>query len=1096
MLIRKILPLFMVMLFLAFIGQSQVTTSSMSGFVKTSKGEALSGATVTLNNEATGSVSRTVTQQGGRYSFNNLAPGGPYTVTVTYVNFKTEKRDEVYLTLGESSKQDFGLADKTTELTAVTISGTRLATQGKGGTETTIGRDRIENLPTVGRNITDLLRNVPQAKLGTTEGSISIAGQNNRYNAFYVDGALNNDVFGLAASGTNGGQANVAPISLDAIDQIQVVISPYDASLSGFTGGGINAITRSGTNKVTGSIYYTFRNEKLAGKTPIGPKENAIRFGKFENKTYGFRVGGPLIKNKLFYFISGELQRDQRPQEFDTTLYRGNLRGPQIMALADQIRTTFGYDPGGFINNPESINANRITTKFDYTINEKNKLSLTYRYNFGERFNTAISSPSTINFFNNGVYQPSASHYVTLELRSNFKRSMSNRLLITHSNVNDNRGPIGADFPRVSLFDGSAGTIIFGSDNSSTVNSLLQKNYNLQDVFRFSFGRQNISAGVDFELNDVYNAFIQNTFGNYQYSSIADFFNNAKPRTYSVGYPLIDNIVGDGTAAAAAFKVFRAAAFISDEYKPNDKLTLTFGLRADKTTFVTMPGEDAFTNDVAIPKFSQYYNLEGARSGQKPSIPVSLSPRIGFSLKVPSESVTIRGGVGVFTGRIPLVWPGGMYNNNGFFQGGFTASSSQNPNALNTIRFRPDPYNQWRAGDVGITLSKGGLNLVSQKFQLPKVLRTSVGADKGLGKGWTATFETFVTKNIAEPYYTNINILPPIGKSIGPGSRNVYPAPNTIPLLSNGSNPYDNAILLSNAKGEKGFSYTFSAGIDKRYTKGFAFSMNYSYGNSIVVHEQTSSVNLSQWRFVETAQGRNYIERGVSDFDLGHRIFGYASKKFSYLNKHLATTVTLTYTGQSGNPFSYVYATNSPIRDDGTSANVTNDLIYIPTATELQGQIFLSNTLTINGVATTFTPQQQKDLLEQYIQNNKYLNNHRGAFAERNGDRQPFTNRVDLKFAQDISVNVGKRRVAFQLTYDIFNFGNFLNRTWGRTYFLSNDNFAPIVFAGYVSSTNLTPQYRFNPTTLDPKSPSFYSTTSIPSFSPRWTSQIGLRLNF
>jgi outer membrane receptor for ferrienterochelin and colicin len=1096
MFIRKFLPLLTALFTLSLMGNAQVTTSSMSGFVKSVQGEALAGATVTLTNEATGAVSRTVTKAGGRYDFTNLAPGGPYTVTVSFVNFGTEKREDVQLTLGENSKQDFELTGRATELTTVTVAATRTASQGKGGTETTIGRDRIQNLPTVGRNITDYLRNVPQAKLGTTEGSISIAGQNNRYNAFYVDGALNNDVFGLAASGTNGGQANVAPISLDAIDQIQVVISPYDASLSGFTGGGINAITRSGTNTVTGSIYYTFRDQYMAGRTPTGPKENATFFGAFKNQTYGFRVGGPLIKNRLFYFLSGEIQRDERPQQFDTTVYRGQLRGPQLLALADTIRARYGYDPGGFINNPEKINANRITTKLDYTINERNKLSLTYRFNFGERFNTAASSASTINFYNNGVYQPSSSHYVTAELRSSLGGGKSNRLLFTTSIVDDDRGPIGQPFPRVQLFDGSNGTINLGSDNSSTVNLLKQRNYNLQDQFRFTMGRHGFTAGIDLELNDVYNAFIQNTFGNYQYSTVADFLNNAKPRQYSVGYSLLEAKTDENTNAAAAFKVFRAAAFISDEFKPSDRLTLTFGIRADKTTFATDPGEDSFTNAVALPQFAKHHDLKGARSGQRPEIPISISPRVGFSYRIPRENVTIRGGLGIFTGRIPLVWPGGMYNSNGFFQGGFTASSTQNPNALNIIRFRPDPFNQWRAQDVGITLSKGGLNLVSKRFQLPKVFRTSLGIDKGLGKGWTATFETFITKNISEPYYTNINILPPIGKSVGPGSRNVYPQPNVIPITQTGQNPYDNAILLSNADGKKGFSYTFSGGIDKRFSKGFAFSLNYSYGNSVVVHEQTSSVNLSQWRFVETVNGRNFIDRSVSDFDLGHRIFGYASKKFTYLNKHLATTITLTYTGQSGNPFSYTYATNSPIRDDAPTAATTNDLIYIPTASELQQQIFLTNTQTINGQSVTFTPQQQKDLLEQYIQNNKYMRNRRGEFAERNGDRMPFTNIVDLRVAQDFSVALGKRRIAFQVAYDIFNFTNMLNRRWGRTYFLSNDNFAPIVFAGYVSATNLTPQYRFNPQTVQPQSPNFYSTTSIPSFSPRWTSQLSLRFNF
>jgi outer membrane receptor for ferrienterochelin and colicin len=1033
-----------------------------------------------------------------------MNPGGPYTVTVSYVTYETLKREDINLSLGESAKQDFELSAKATELTAVNVVTTRTAAQGKGGTETTISRDKMANLPTVGRNLTDYLRATPQAKFTSTEGAISIAGQNNRYNAFYVDGALNNDVFGLAASGTNGGQANVAPISIDAIDQIQVVISPYDASLSGFTGGGINAITRSGTNNVTGSVYYTFRNEKLTGKNPIQGKDTAQRLPAFKNQTYGFRVGGPIVKNKAFYFLSAEMQRDERPQQFDFANYKGASTLSQIQTIADYVKTTYGYDPGGFLNNPESINANRIAAKVDWQISNKNRFSLAYRYNFGERYNTASSSSSTINFYNNGVYQPSKAHYVTAELRSNLNKSMSNRLLLTYAHVDDDRGPIGSSFPRVSLFDGASGTIIFGSDNSSTINLLTQRNFNLLDIFRYNVGKHNLSIGTDNEYNKVYNAFIQNTFGNYQYATIDSFLQNKKPRQYIVGYSLLDNN-GDATQSAADFSVLRLAGFINDEWRPSQNLTVNFGIRADKTTFVTDPATDDFTNDVAIPKYSQYYDLHGARSGQKPKIPISISPRLGFSYKIPVEGVTIRGGIGVFTGRIPLVWPGGTYNNNGKYQGGFTASSTQNPNALNTIRFRPDPNNQYRAQDVGITISKGGLNLISKEFHLPKVFKGSLAFDKQLGSGWITTIEALITKNLVETYYDNINILPPTGKSAGPGSRNVYPAPNTIPITSTGANPYDNAILLSNAPAPRGFSYNFTFGLEKRFQKGFAFNATYTYGDAVVVHEPTSSVNLSQWSFVETVNGRNYISRSISDFSLGHRIFAYGSKKFTYANKLLSTTITLVFTGQSGQPFSYVYSTNSAVRDLA-NATTTNDLIYIPSAGDIQS--YLANgQILLNG---TFTAAQQAAALESYIQNNKYLSRHRGEFADRNADRMPFTKILDLSLKQDINIGVGKKRYQFQVGYDVFNFTNMLKREWGRTYFLSNDNIGTIVFAGYInastatpsitpsfpSGTTLIPTYRFNTALNQPQSINNISTSSSPSFSPRWTSQVSLRFNF
>jgi len=1078
----------LLILLIPFISIAQVTSSAMSGFAKDAKGEPLVGATVRAIHTPTGSVYTTITKGGGKFDFANMNPGGPYKITVSYVGYEDNTKDDVYLTLGENSRQDFQLSNQAAELTGVTVAAIRNVRQGSGGTETTIGRDRMANLPSVNRNITDFLRAVPQAKLASTEGSISIAGQNNRYNAFYIDGALNNDVFGLAASGTNGGQANIAPISIDAIDQIQVVISPYDASLGGFTGGGINAITRSGTNTITGSAYYLFRNEKLAGKTPSGPKSAATRFGEFQNKTYGFRVGGPVIKNKLFYFLNVEMQRDLRPQPFDISKFNGTIRETGLNALADTLKRKYGYDPGGYVDNPEKVTAERIVAKVDWNINTTNKFSLSYRYNNGERINASSSSTGTINFYNDGYAFPTTSHSVSAELRSSFAGGSSNRLLLTHANVKDDRTPLGSPFPRVSITDGS-GSIVFGSENSSTVNLLTQKNYNLFDVFRINAGKHTISFGTDDELSDVYNAFIQNTFGNYQYSSLADFYADAKPRQYQVGYPLIDNKQDETTKAAASFKTLKLSFFVSDEIKPNDNLTLNFGLRADYFKFITDPATDNYTNDSALSKFSQYYDLKGARSGLKPNIPVSISPRVGFTYKLADESVTIRGGVGMFTGRIPLVWPGGIYNNNGVNQGGFTASSSQNPNALNTIRFRADPSKQYRATDVGITLTKGPLNLISKDFKLPKVFRASLAVDKQFLNGWRVTPEVILTKNMNEIYYTNINILPPSGQTKAPGSHFIYPAPNTIPI-SGGRNPYDNAVLLSNAVGDKGFSYNLSLTLDKRFDQGFSFNFNYGYGESVVVHEQTSSVNYSQWRFMETVNGRNYIGRSISDFSMGHRIFTYLSKKFNYAHNFLGTTITLVYTGQSGAPLSYVYGTNAVVRDADPSGGYTNDLVYIPTAAEINTMTFFDP-----GTATTTNTQAaQRVAFNNFIENNPYLRKHRGQFAERNGDRLPFTNIIDFKIAQDFNIKMGNQKVSFQITYDVFNFTNMLNRNWGRTYFLTNDELRLLEFASYTA--DLTPQYRFTQTLAQPRSVGNVSTSSAPSFSPRWTSQLGLRINF
>ncbi len=1086
MLLKRIVGLVCLFLAVTVSTTAQVTTSGMSGFVKTSTGEPLVGATIKATHVPTGSVYTSTTRIGGRFDIQNMNPGGPYTIEASFINFQTTKKEDIYLTLGETFRADINLTDKADELAAVVVSSVRKQTAagGKGGAETVIGRDQMANLPTVGRNISDYLRAIPQAKLTAADGGITIAGQNNRFNSFYIDGAVNNDVFGLAASGTNGGQAGIAPISIDAIDQFQVVVSPYDASLGNFTGGGINAITRSGTNQFQGSVYYFFRNQDLTGKTPTGDKANATKLADFKNQTIGFRVGGPIIKNKLFFFINGEVQRDERPQPFDFENYTGNTQDITVINnLRSTILSEYGYETGGFNDNPEKVNVDRITAKLDWNINPRHKFSFSYRLNKGERYNTSSSSNTAINFYNNGYLFPTKTNSFSAELNSNLRRGMSNKLLITYTDVLDDRKPLGDPFPRVTILDG-AGRFVFGSENSSTQNKLEQSTISLFDAFKVNRGKHTLTIGTDNELNKAFNVFLQNTYGNYEYADLATFLANGNPRQYIIGYPTIDNDLTDNTAAAANFKTARLGLFINDEIKVNEAFTLNLGVRADYNLFLTNPPEDTYFNETALPIFSQFHDFKGARSGQKPKMPVSISPRIGFTYKIDDENIVIRGGVGMFTGRIPLVWPGGIYNNTGISQARFTASSSQNTAALSQITFRPDPFDQYRPEDLGFGVSKGNIDLISAKFRAPKVLRTSLAVDKTFGNGWKFTIEGIYTKGINETFYTNANIVQPNLVSAGPDKRQVYQNPAKI-AFPTGSNPYDNVLILSNNNGDKGFSYNFTFALEKRFQRGFSFNANYTYGESVTLHEATSSVNLSQWANMEAVNSRNALTRSVSDFSQGHRIFAFVAKKFSYARNKMATTLSLVYNGQSGNPLSYTY--NGAVIRDGASN--FNDLIYVPTSAQVQTMTFLNNTIS----NVTYTPDQQRAAFEQFIENNSYLKSRRGSFAERNGDRLPFTHILDLKIAQDFNVKIGGKVYSLQVSYDIFNFTNMLNREWGRTYFASFDQYNALNFAGYTNA--MVPQYRFNPNNANVK-PYSVSTSTVPNYSARWVSQLGFRLNF
>jgi hypothetical protein len=1030
--------------------RAQVTNSSMSGFIKSDKGEPLVGATITATHTPTGTVYRTVSRSGGRFNITNMVPGGPYSIGVTFVGLTESKKQDIYLNLGEPASQDFVLTSNESMLREVVVAGKRaVPAVAKGGVETVIGRDRMLNAPSVGRNLADYFRLVPQAKT-TFGGGISIAGQNNRYNQLMIDGATNNDNFGISDQGTNGGQTGAPPISIDAIESIQVGISPYDVSLGNFTGGSINAITKSGTNRIQGSAYFVYRNRDFAGKTPTGDKSAATRLNTFTNKTYGFTVGGPIIKNKLFYFLSGEILDNVIPQPFNIGSFKAAGVQDSINLIINKLNG-YGYNPGEYLNIPDKLKSNKIAAKITWNVNEKNRLTLSYRYTKSDRYITTASTSSRINFFNNGYLFPSTTNSGSAELTSAISNSMSNKLLVTLTKVFDDRNPIGTFFPRVTLNSVNATSYIFGSENFSTANQLKQNNFNIFDEFKWNVGAHQLKAGVDVEWSKSYNLFIRDAFGTYTYNYVNDFLNDLKPSAYSRSFSLVDNIIGDGSAAAPTFKTLRFGAFIGDEWTANEQFKLNYGLRFDQFVFLDKPNEDVFFNNNAIPAISQYWDLFGARSGQQPKAQLSISPRIGFTYTIPDENMKIRGGFGFFTGRVPLVWPGGVYNNSGITVGGVSVN---NP----AITFRPDIYNQYTPADFGQTVKvpSGQIDLIAKDFKLPKVLKTSLGVDKRLGSGFNLSMDLLVQKNINEVTYTNVYGAPGGKNSLG---QDVYLNSN---LKYNGidmdlntpgyQNPYSTGIfIIRDATDNKGFAYNFSVMLDKAFAQGWTANASYTYGDSYSIFDGGSSQNSSQWRFMSTATGRNNLMRSRSDFAQLHRINAYLSKKFEYANKSLATTVTLFYNGQSGTPYSYVY-TRSMIYDYNGSSTETNDLIYVP-RNLADWQRFAIPYTDNSG---THSVQEQWNALDRYISNDKYLNKIRGQFTERNGAILPFSHQIDLNIKQDFSIKTKENKNTLTLQFDIFNFTNFLNRDWGRIYVTPNVNaYSLINMEGYTYTSGV-----------------------------------------
>ncbi|MEJ7823549.1 MAG: carboxypeptidase regulatory-like domain-containing protein, partial [Chitinophagaceae bacterium] len=1015
---------------------AQETNTYVSGKVMTAENEPLSKATITVIHETTQNKYVSLTRDDGNFNFFNLKPGGPYTIIVSYSGYETIKKEGFYFDLDHSEYYNtpltFNLTIKQNVLSEVTI--TNNLHNNTNGIETNINNIKLITLPSISRNLQDFIRLIPQAKV-SGEGAMSLAGQNNRFNAFFIDGANNNDILGLAVSGINGGQTGAPPISIEAIEEIKVLLAPYDVQYGNFTGGSINAITRSGSNENKASAWYYFRNENLAGRSPVQiekPGSPGIfyrpRLSHFFNQTAGAWVSGALIKNKLFYFTLLEKQSEVRPQPFNTIEYKGTSNLQQLNALAETLKNKYHYDPGSFLETKDELNATRLIVKFDWNASVKNKFMLSYRYNNAERFAPRVLSSATSIFFqNSGPILPAKTHSGSFEWKRFFTKDMNNRLLLTITSQVEDRRWIGEPFPRVSIMDGK-GSIVFGSDANGVVSVFKATDFSLVDAFKFIKKQHVFTIGTDINYSNLNNININSYFGNYQFRSLNDFMQANLPTRLRRSFSFVDVPKGDDTKANSKFVTLRTSSFINDDIRIGTNFKINIGLRLDRNAMPAKPPEDKFFNDSAISIISKYHDLDGARSGKTMNAQWILSPRVGFNYNLPKRTIIIKGGAGIFSGHIINVWASSIYSKG-------IGNLDINPQQYG-LPFIADPYGQPTPQSLNIDLSKE-LYLIAPGLKFPSVLKSSIAIEKKLKNNWAFSIEGIFTKNINEMLFRNINILPPIGKSALPNTRNIYSlnsSPNKIPLRRNGVNPYTQLFLLTNNHEKKGSSYSLSFIINKQ-VNNFSFNSSYTYGKSNVLFEITGGTTpiRNQWETVETVNGKNFVTTSISDNDMKHRIAAYFSKKVDYTKSKTATTITLFYNGQSGSPYSYVYS-GSIINDNGNRENY--DLIYIPTVTDLSAMNFIPNTVE----QVTYSPQQQKDLLNDFIETDKYLNNHRGEFAVRNGARFPFTHMVDLRLQQDLKIKMKNKKVGLSITYDVFNFTNLLNKNWGKIYFLSDDN--------------------------------------------------------
>jgi len=1090
---RLVLLSFCLCLSLLSFGQG-TTTSEMRGNVTGPTGESIIGANVVAVHIPSGTTFGTATNENGDYQIPGMKIGGPYQVTVTYTGYNSAIADNIMLRLGETFRKDFMLSEANVELNAVTVVAASGVTGQSAGTSTQITAEDIKTVPSLNRDIDDYLRLTPQAN-GYSDGT-SFAGINNRYNAIYIDGAVNNDVYGLASSGTNGGQTGISPFSIDIIDQLQVVISPYDVTMGGFAGGGVNAVTKSGTNKLFGTAYYFNQTESLAGKTngklaerlyPANPDSIRMKLADFAKNIYGASLGGAIKKDKIFFFTNVEIQKEETPVPFEVAQYTstpGRVTTDDLDNLKNFLINTYGYDPGNYGDTKDELKGLKIFGKLDFNLSDNNRLTLRHQYTKAEQYDRNGGSTTTINFDNNGVFFPSTTNSSAAELNTRFTSTTSNNLILGFTSVHDDRDAIGNNFPFVVIRDQSNGQIRLGTEEFSTSNLLEQTTFTLTDNFKWYHGDHTFTFGTHNEFYHFNNIFIGQNFGSYTFPNLASFITpdslgHYNASTYVRSYSLIDDASGDETKAAADFSAMQIGLYAQDEWSVSPKFTLTAGLRLDVPVITSDPVKDQVFNDTIGVFQAAYPVANDIEAGKAPDGQLMLSPRVGFQYDVKGNRNTIiRGGLGIFTSRIPFVWPGAMFTNNGLTIGRVTDADLGAP-----VPFIADVNQQYVHPNFSIP--SGEMDLFTKDFKYPQVFKANLAWDQKLKGGLEFSLEGLFTKTLNNIVYTQVNSDPTVKFNFtgGPDNRPVYVNKNLVNIYGGG------VYVASNTS--EGYTYNLTASVAKQIGHLKAY-VAYNYGDGKAVQEGTSSQNSSQWRGQVSTDGRNFPVLGRTDFAIGQRILANLTYNLKW-SERILTSVSVFYNGESGDAFSYVIAGGSAaqnINGDRGSTSRNRTLIYIPRdESEIKLVDYTAGT-------TTVTAAEQWANFNALIESDKGLSNHRGEYAPKNGSFAPFNHTIDLVLRQDFGADLGGNLHKIQLSFDIFNVANLLNKDWGAFYTVPGtpgvdfNNFQILQFEGY-DTDGTTPKYTYRQGTKTGK-----DLFAIDGTSSRWRMRIGVRYMF
>jgi hypothetical protein len=981
-----------------------VTTGAFAGKVVDIDGNPVMGAAITIVHEPTGTEYKTLTRADGRYNVPAVKVGGPYTVTASYEGFKTETTGDLVVKLGETKEVNFTMQLATVDAGEVVVtSSDSVINPYRTGASQNVAQDAIESLPTISRSLSDFTRLSPQiVSSDETDGAFNVGGRSSRYNNVQVDGAQSNDLFGLGGTGTPGGQSEATVISLEAVQEFQIVMAPYDVRQGMFTGGGVNIITKSGNNDFFGSLFYEFRNENFVGKGP-----DDYEFGEFSEGTYGGSFGGPLIQNKLFFFANAELAKRKIPEDkYIDGSGAGHDWGRQ--AEADRfisILSDLGYDAGGYGEVVNERNKLNVFGRLDWNISEKNRLIFRHSYLDSDFENLSRSSSSSFRFGNGGITYITESHSSVLQLNSTLGNNIFNELIVNYQTIRDNPTYMGEAFPQIIVSIGG-GSFYAGSEEYRHKNELNQDLIEITDHLTIFKGNHTFVFGTHNEFFKFYNVYVQRAFGKYEFKSLDDFEAGNVYR-----YDRYYSLTGDPNAPAE-FNVFQTGLFAMDEWNVMPNLKLTIGIRAD----IPLMPDDPSPNSLVEEKF-------GIPTNQNAGGNILWSPRVGFNY-APSRETQIRGGIGIFSGRTPYVWISNQYSNNGtdlaryrvYYPDFFVTDPNNQPE-------NPSPY------------AVGDINLIDESYKFPQVLKTNIAIDQKLPGGFTATLEFVYSKSLNEILYQNINIQQ-VGVSPIDG-RPLFGEPSTSGSARYGTPDYvhdefQNVIYLSNTK--KGYQYTFSLQVQKEWGRGNMINAAYTYGVAKDLFGGTSSRAVSNWGYNITAGNPNDPELAYSTHDPGHRIMFAITKKFDFVKK-APTYFSVFYNGRSGRRYPTRYY------NDFNGDSRQNDSIWVPASAD---QIILT--------------KGTWDDLNRYIQDDPALEKYRGQILPRNASRDKWYNGLDFRISQVIPIP-GLQGHRLELYVNVKNLLNLFNKEWGVYRYIGYDD-TPLTFVGYDAATG-KPKFEF-----------------------------------